>query len=91
MQPKLTFLSSILFLGLFIVSCQEKKALPYLCPKETKMVKGKVDTVYHQIPAFRFLNQDSVWVSEKDLKGKVYVADFFFTSCPTICPKMKTQ
>ncbi len=91
MQPKPTFLSSILFLGLFIVACQEKKALPYLGPKETKMVNGKVDTVYHQIPAFRFLNQDSIWVSEKDLEGKVYVADFFFTSCPTICPKMKTQ
>lgn len=91
MQPKPTFLSSILFLGLFIVACQEKKALPYLGPKETKMVNSKVDTVYHQIPAFHFLNQDSVWVSEKDLEGKVYVADFFFTSCPTICPKMKTQ
>ncbi len=91
MQPKPTFLSSILFLGLFIVACQEKKALPYLGPKETKMVNGKVDTVYHKIPAFRFLNQDSIWVSEKDLEGKVYVADFFFTSCPTICPKMKTQ
>ena len=91
MQPKPTFLSSILFLGLFIAACQEKKALPYLGPKETKMVNGKVDTVYHQIPAFRFLNQDSIWVSEKDLEGKVYVADFFFTSCPTICPKMRTQ
>jgi protein SCO1/2 len=37
------------------------------------------------------LNQDSVWVSEKDMAGKIYIADFFFTSCPTICPKMKTQ
>lgn len=91
MQPKPTFLSSILFLGLFTIACQEKKALPYLGPKETKMVNGHVDTLYHQIPAFRFLNQDSVWVSEKDLEGKIYVADFFFTSCPTICPKMKTQ
>ena len=91
MQPKLTYLSSILFLGLLLIACQEKKSLPFLGPKETKMVNGKVDTVYHQIPAFRFLNQDSVWVSEKDLEGKVYVADFFFTSCPTICPKMKTQ
>ena len=52
---------------------------------------GKTDTIYHKIPDFKFLNQDSTWVSQKDFDGKIYVADFFFTSCPTICPKMKTQ
>lgn len=87
--------SSIWILSILIIwnifSCQSKKKLPFLGPKETKEVSGKVDTVYHQIPAFKFLNQDSVEVSEKDYAGKIYVADFFFTSCPTICPKMKTQ
>ncbi len=91
MQPKHIFLSSFLGLALFFTSCQERKTLPILGPKDTRIVNGQVDTVYHQIPAFRFLNQDSVWVTEKDLAGKIYVADFFFTSCPTICPKMKTQ
>jgi protein SCO1/2 len=91
MQPKLIFLNVFAFLSLLIVSCQEKKSLPFLGPKETRVVEGKVDTIYHQIPAFRFLNQDSVWVSEQDMAGKIYIADFFFTSCPTICPKMKTQ
>jgi len=91
MPRKPIVLNLFLFLSLSIVSCQEKKSLPYLGPKETQVVAGKVDTIYHKIPAFRFLNQDSVWVSEQDMAGKIYIADFFFTSCPTICPKMKTQ
>lgn len=76
-------------LGLW--SCTEKKTLPFLGEKQARIVQGKTDTLYHQIPPFRLLNQDSVWVTEKDMAGKIYVADFFFTSCPTICPKMKTQ
>ena len=47
-------------------------------------IKGKPK----KIPEFAFLNQDSLLVTNHDLKGKVYVIDFFFTSCPTICPKM---
>jgi protein SCO1/2 len=91
MQLKPIALNILLVLSLFIASCQEKKSLPFLGPKDTHLVGGKVDTIYHQIPPFRFLNQDSTWVSEKDMAGKIYIADFFFTSCPTICPKMKTQ
>ncbi len=91
MQLKPIALNILLAFSLFLASCQEKKSLPYLGPKDTHLVGGKVDTIYHQIPPFRFLNQDSTWVSEKDMAGKIYIADFFFTSCPTICPKMKTQ
>jgi protein SCO1/2 len=46
------------------------------------------DTVYHQIPNWIFLNQNGVSISSKDLNGKVHLVDFFFTNCPTICPKM---
>lgn len=49
------------------------------------------DTVYHRIPDFRFVNQDSQWVDNATFAGKIYVADFFFTSCPTICPKVTRQ
>ncbi|MHA8087044.1 SCO family protein [Aquirufa sp. Wall-65K1] len=76
---------------MLLAACQEKKTLPILGNKETIIKQGKVDTLYQQIPAFQFLNQDSSWVSDRDYAGKIYVADFFFTSCPTICPKMKTQ
>ena len=49
------------------------------------------DTVYHTIADFKFLNQDSNWVTNETFKGKMYIADFFFTTCPTICPKMDAQ
>lgn len=49
------------------------------------------DTVYHEIPDFIFADQHGDSISKQKLKGKVYVADFFFTKCPTICPKMSQQ
>lgn len=49
------------------------------------------DTVYHQIADFEFINQLGDTISSKTVEGKVYVADFFFTTCPTICPIMKKE
>lgn len=88
MPLKRIFLASLIFVAL---SCSQDKKLPFLGRHQTRVVGGKKDTIYHQIPPFKFLNQDSVWVSEKDMEGKIYIADFFFTTCPTICPTMKTQ
>lgn len=45
-----------------------------------------IDTIYHTIPDFTLVDQDSNTVSKSALKGKIYLADFFFTRCPTICP-----
>ncbi|WP_297797450.1 SCO family protein [uncultured Eudoraea sp.] len=44
-----------------------------------------------KVPPFAFLDQDSLLISNKDYKGKVYVVEFFFTTCPTICPVMNTN
>lgn len=70
-------------------------ALPIYGEREPveRTVDGQtvVDTLYHQIPDFAFVNQDSQMVTQQTVTGKVYVTDFFFTSCPTICPKMKSQ
>lgn len=54
----------------------------------TKTEKGKLitDTVWHQLPDFSLTNQNGKTVSWADMKGKVVVADFFFTHCPSICP-----
>lgn len=41
-----------------------------------------------KVPSFSFLNQDSILISNEDYLGKVYVVEFFFTTCPTICPIM---
>lgn len=49
------------------------------------------DSVYHKIPAFSFINQDGKELSSTTLNGKMYAANFFFTTCQTICPKMATQ
>lgn len=69
--------------------------LPILGQREavTKVVNGKsvTDTVYQSIPDFKFVSQYGDTVTGKTLDNKIYVADFFFTSCPTICPKMKVQ
>ncbi|MDY8136694.1 SCO family protein [Aquimarina sp. 2201CG5-10] len=48
----------------------------------------KINGEPRKVPEFAFLNQDSILITNHDYKGKVYVAEFFFTSCPTICPKM---
>lgn len=81
--------------SLLIACNNSKEKLPILGNREavTKIVNGKqiTDTLYHQIPDFEFISQDSVKITQKDFVGKIYVADFFFTTCPTICPKMKTQ
>ncbi len=58
-----------------------------------KEVNGETvkDTIYHTIGDFEFIDQDSNIVSNETFSDQVYVADFFFTSCPTICPVMKQQ
>ncbi|HRV86089.1 MAG TPA: SCO family protein [Saprospiraceae bacterium] len=68
--------------------CQEKKPLPIIGNIETTATG---DTIYPVIRDFSFINQDSQVVSNKDLLGKVTIADFFFTSCPSICPIVKKQ
>ncbi|MES2454704.1 MAG: SCO family protein [Bacteroidota bacterium] len=85
-------LLTLLCAFLFCMSCKDKsKRLPFLQMETTeRKVNGKIviDSVFRTIPSFSLLNQDSVVVSEKDFDGGIYVADFFFTSCPSICPVM---
>ena len=46
------------------------------------------NNIVHTIPEFTFLNQDSIEVKSNNYEGKIWVANYFFTSCPTICPAM---
>lgn len=91
---KHTVLFSLLIFLFVFTGCQEKK-LPIFGQREvvSKEVDGKQvpDTVYHTIAPFEFVNQDSSVITNQTFNGKIYVADFFFTSCRTICPIMKTQ
>jgi protein SCO1/2 len=87
---------SSLFLVFILVSCsainEKKHVLPFIgnYDIEYKLIDGKEvsDTVYPTIPYFYFLNDDSVVVKSTEMEGKVWVVDFFFTTCPTICPTM---
>jgi len=53
--------------------------------------KLRIDTLFHKISPFKFINQDGVEVDESIIKGKVYVCDYFFTTCQSICPIMSKQ
>jgi protein SCO1/2 len=82
----------MLLIAAIFCSCgnTENQKLPILGARKPveKTVDGKtlVDTIYKTIPSFRFVNQDSLAVTNHDFDGKIYVADFFFISCPDICP-----
>ncbi|MCE7992222.1 MAG: SCO family protein [Roseivirga sp.] len=65
--------------------------LPIIGRTQYVEVNGKIDTVYHTIPAFKLVDQEGDTVTEKTVEGKIYVADFFFGTCPSICPTMAQQ
>jgi protein SCO1 len=84
--------------GYFIVRQLSKDVTPmprryFVDSVVGRTVNGKyeTDTVWHQVPDFSFTNQLGQQVGWKDLEGKVVVASFFFTHCPTICPRMMTN
>lgn len=76
-------------IGLWLAGCIEQKEQKLLIYGEREFVNG--DTVYHKIANFSFVDQDSNVITNETFRDKIYVADFFFTSCRTICPIMKTQ
>lgn len=51
----------------------------------------RIDTIFHSIPDFSFTNQDGNEVTQDAVEGKVYVCDYFFTTCQSICPIMSKQ
>tara|TARA_R110002049_G_scaffold67310_6_gene174956 strand:- start:2573 stop:3247 length:675 start_codon:yes stop_codon:yes gene_type:complete len=67
-------------------------ALPYYNEASftPKWISSKSDELksFHKIPDFSFTNQDGKNISQKTFEDKIYVTDFFFTTCPGICPKM---
>lgn len=80
-------LAIAIYLLILVSGCSNDKPLPIIGERD---LIGD-DTVYHTIGKFRFINQDSTVVTDQTFNDKIYVADFFFTSCRSICPIMKTQ
>jgi protein SCO1/2 len=86
---------SILTIYLFYVALKPSKTLPIFNPSDVnpELVDSTVQYIskYHTIADFSFVNQNGKTITQKDYEGKVYVADFFFTTCGSICPKMTTN
>ncbi|NBR14020.1 MAG: SCO family protein [Flavobacteriales bacterium] len=95
MKVKKVLFFLLAFSALIACESEKKRVLPIIGNYDLtyRKVDGQtvVDTVYPKIPTFRFLNEDSVWVTNKDFKNKIWVAEFFFATCPTICPIMNSQ
>ncbi|MFV5701478.1 SCO family protein [Flavobacterium sp. XS2P12] len=86
---------SILTIYLFYVALKPSKSLPIFNPSDVnpELVDSTVQYIskYHTIADFSFVNQNGKTITQKDYEGKIYVADFFFTTCGSICPKMTTN
>ena len=86
---------SAIILTLFYSALKPKKTLPIYNPADVnpELVDSYVQYIskYHTIADFSFTNQNGKTITQKDYEGKVYVADFFFTTCGSICPKMTTN
>ncbi len=89
MKKNLFYLSLVVLPCVFFLICCEtsSKVLPILGFSDIQ----NGDTIYHTIPDFAYVDQNGDTVSQKTVAGKIYVTDFFFTHCPTICPKMAQQ
>lgn len=81
--------SSLLIISVLFSACNQPAEKPLPVYGEREVING--DTIYHTIAPFQFVNQDSALVNNDTFRGKIYISDFFFTSCRTICPIMKTQ
>ena len=86
-----TLLSGVILL-LFYRALVPKKILPIYQPAEVsfELVDSSLQHIkkYHKIANFSLTNQNGNRISQRDYQGKIYVADFFFTTCPSICPIM---
>ncbi len=94
----LLFIAAICFVVAYTSFSEKNKknqSLPILNPID--LTNELVDSSLrrkgygHQIQSFEFLNQNGNTISNKDVENSVYVVEYFFTTCSTICPKMNTQ
>jgi protein SCO1 len=83
-----SYVLCLITIAISLSSCQTEPDLLIYGPRD---VSEQGDTIYHTIPPFALTNQEDELFSLKNLEGKVYVAEFFFTTCPSICPIMNRQ
>lgn len=98
MTKKTLFCFLLIAALIYTEACNQtysKNELPVMGRKRIveKIDNGKtvIDTLDHMVADFAFYDQDSTLITNETFKDQIYVSDFFFTSCPTICPIMKKQ
>ncbi|HJY11989.1 MAG TPA: SCO family protein, partial [Flavobacterium sp.] len=86
---------SVVTISLFYSALRPQKTLPIYNPSDVnpELVDSTIQykSKYHTIADFSFVNQNGDTITQKNYEGKIYVADFFFTTCGSICPKMSTN
>ena len=86
---------SVVTISLFYSALKPQKTLPIYNPADVnpELVDSTVQykSKYHTIADFSFVNQNGDTITQQNYEGKIYVADFFFTTCGSICPKMSTN
>lgn len=88
------FVLCAIIMGLFYNALKYRKTLPIYTPAMVNpelvdsLIQHEANKAKHRIAPFKFVNQNGDTISNKDYEGHIYVADFFFTTCPTICPIM---
>ena len=79
------------FVAWFFITKNEQKPIRTLAYFGRKNTVQKGDTNYHTVKPFYFVDQYNEKVTEETVKEKIYVTDFFFNTCQSICPVMSTQ
>lgn len=78
--------------GMWVLSSEDKRELPIINPIDVNpdLVDPSLQNKgnYHTISDFYLQNQDGIWVTKKDVEGKILIVNYFFATCPTICPLM---
>lgn len=87
----MTFFSCVVLTSFYVI-LQPKITLPIYSPSmvSTELVEEEIQHVkkYHKISNFSMINQNGETITQDFYDNTIYVADFFFTTCPSICPIM---
>jgi protein SCO1/2 len=88
---KLKLIVKCIIVFFYFTSCTNKETHKLTLPVFGEKHISNSDTIYHTVGGFTFTNQFNDNVSESTIKNKIYVADFFFATCQSICPQMSTN
>lgn len=88
---KLKLIINYVVLLVLLSACTNQTTKKYVLPIYGEKHLGNKDTVYHSVGTYTFTNQYGELITNQTTFGKIYVADFFFATCQSICPQMSTN